>query len=100
MTTRGPGARSAGAWTRGSGGVRAGRRSIGAALVVALTDPAVVLLGGPWGPAILEAVRAEVERAPRRVAIEAAAVADEPALRAARTAALYQLRDAVLRAPR
>ena len=68
--------------------------------LVALADPAVVLLGGPWGPAILDAVRDEFERAPRHVPIEAAAVADEPALSAARAAALHQLRDAVVTAAR
>ena len=66
--------------------------------LVALADPAVVLLGGPWGPAVLEAVRAEVARAPRHVPIEAAAVGEEPALTAAREAALHQLRDAVVAA--
>jgi predicted NBD/HSP70 family sugar kinase len=70
------------------------------AALVALADPAVVVLGGPWGPAVLDAVRAESARAPRSVAIEAASVLDEPALTAARSAALRQLRDAVIAAPR
>ena len=68
--------------------------------LVALADPAVVVLGGPWGPAILDAVRDEFERAPRRVPVEAATVTDEPALTAAREAALRQLRDAVVAASR
>src|SRR4051812_14596841 len=68
--------------------------------LVALTDPAVVLLGGPWGPALLDAIREEFRRAPRHVPIEAAAVEHEPALGAARQSALQQLRDAVVTAPR
>ena len=64
--------------------------------LVALADPAVVLLGGTWGPAILDAVRVEFERAPRHVPIQAAADQDEPALNAARASALDQLRNAVV----
>ena len=68
--------------------------------VVALADPAVVLLGGSWGPhpSVLEAVAREFADAPRAVPVEAAAVTDEPALTAARDAALDQLRDAVVSA--
>jgi predicted NBD/HSP70 family sugar kinase len=63
---------------------------------MALADPAVVLLGGPWGrdPRVLGAVREEFAKAPRRVPVEAAG--DEPALTAAREAALRRLRDAVV----
>jgi predicted NBD/HSP70 family sugar kinase len=65
--------------------------------VVALTDPAVVLLGGSWGPRVLPAVAREFAAAPRHVPVEAAAV-EEPALAGAREAALQQLRDAVISA--
>jgi hypothetical protein len=67
---------------------------------VALADPAVVLVGGPWGrhPAVLAAVESEFARAPRHVPVEAAAVDEEPALAGARDAALRRLRDAIVAA--
>jgi predicted NBD/HSP70 family sugar kinase len=67
---------------------------------VALADPAVVLLGGPWGrhPAVLAAVAREFRRAPRNVPVAASAVQDEPALTGAREAALQQLRNAIVAA--
>jgi predicted NBD/HSP70 family sugar kinase len=65
---------------------------------VALADPAVILLGGPWGRHVLAAVRGEFERAPRHVPVEPAAVVDEPALAGARAAALHDLRDAIVAA--
>lgn len=66
--------------------------------VVALADPAVVLVGGAWGPSVLAAVAREFADAPRSVPVEAAAVDDEPALAAARETALAQLRDAIIAA--
>jgi predicted NBD/HSP70 family sugar kinase len=68
--------------------------------MVALTDPAVVLIGGPWGrnPRVLAAVAREFANAPRYVPIEAAALNDEPALAAARETALERLRDAIVNA--
>jgi predicted NBD/HSP70 family sugar kinase len=68
--------------------------------VVALTDPAVVLVGGSWGrhPSVLAAVAREFADAPRDVPVQAAAVNDEPALAAARETALQQLRDAIVTA--
>jgi predicted NBD/HSP70 family sugar kinase len=77
-------------------------RAVAGALsaVVALTDPAVVLVGGPWGrqPSVLASVAHEFADAPRSVPVQAAAVNDEPALAAARETALQQLRDAVITA--
>jgi hypothetical protein len=69
---------------------------------VALADPEVVLIGGPWGrqPAVLEAIAREFAQAPRHVPVEAATVEDEPALTGARAAALQRLRDAIVAAPR
>jgi predicted NBD/HSP70 family sugar kinase len=66
--------------------------------VVALTDPAVVLVGGPWGghPSVLAAVAHAFADAPLDVPVEAAAVNDEPSLTAARETALQQLRDAII----
>ena len=68
--------------------------------VVALADPAVVLVGGPWGrhPSVLSAVERELADAPLDVPVEAAAVSDEPSLAAARETALQQLRDAIIAA--
>ena len=68
------------------------------AAAVALTDPELVVLGGSWGahPAMLEAVREEFGAQPRHVPVRAAGVVDEPSLRGARSAALAELRAAVL----
>jgi predicted NBD/HSP70 family sugar kinase len=68
---------------------------------VALADPEVVLVGGPWGrhPAVLEAIAREFAQAPRHVPVEAASVEHEPALTGARDAALQRLRDAIVAAP-
>jgi predicted NBD/HSP70 family sugar kinase len=63
---------------------------------VALADPEVVLVGGPWGRALVSAIAAEFAHAPRHVPVRAAAVEAEPALAGARIAALRQLRDAVV----
>jgi hypothetical protein len=63
---------------------------------VSLADPALILLGGPWGPMVLPTVRSEFARAPRHVPVEAATVEHEPALTGAREAALEQLRDAIV----
>jgi predicted NBD/HSP70 family sugar kinase len=70
------------------------------AAVVALVDPEVVLIGGAWGrdPVVLAAIVREFAAAPRHVGVEAAAIADEPALTAARDRALRQLRERVIRA--
>ena len=70
-------------------------RAVAGALsgVVALTDPAVVLVGGPWGrhPTVLAAVAREFADAPLHVPVEAAVVTVEPSLTAARETALEQL---------
>ncbi|WP_037502583.1 ROK family protein [Solirubrobacter soli] len=67
-------------------------RALGGVLnaIVALTDPAVIVVGGRWGEAILPTL----EATPRTVSLQAAQV-DDP-LTAARAAALTQLRDAVV----
>ena len=66
------------------------------AAAVALTDPAAIVLGGPWARAVLGGVRREFARAPRHVPVELATVEHEPALAGAREAALEQLRDAIV----
>jgi predicted NBD/HSP70 family sugar kinase len=63
---------------------------------VALADPAVILLGGPWARAVLDPVRRQFARAPRHVPVELATVEVEPALAGARETALRQLRDAIV----
>ncbi|WP_067510387.1 ROK family transcriptional regulator [Actinoplanes sp. TFC3] len=70
------------------------------AAVVALTDPAEVILGGSWGPhpAILDAVSAVVARQPRPVPLHAATVTAEPSLTGARTDAITRLRTAIITA--
>ncbi len=69
---------------------------------VALADPAVVLVGGPWGrdPGVLAAIQSAFGQAARHVPVEAAAIDEEPALTGAREAALQQLRDAIVAAAR
>ncbi len=66
--------------------------------IVALADPARIVVGGPWGthPPILEALRAAAARLPRRAPVEPAAVTDRPALAGARLDAVTRLRAAIL----
>lgn len=66
--------------------------------LVTLADPEVVVIGGSWGPSLLDAITAECARSPRPVPIRAASVAN-PSLTGARAAALDLLRtDLVSRA--
>jgi predicted NBD/HSP70 family sugar kinase len=78
-------------------------RAVGGVLAatVALTDPELVVLGGPWGThaGLVAAVREELASQPRCVPVRPAAVLEEPSLRGARTAALQELREAVLVPP-
>ncbi|MBE2315836.1 ROK family transcriptional regulator [Solirubrobacter sp. CPCC 204708] len=64
--------------------------------IVALADPEVVVVGGPWGRAWLEPIAHAFAQAPRHVPLRPATVGDE--LVAARATALEQLRDAVVSA--
>jgi predicted NBD/HSP70 family sugar kinase len=86
-------------------GAQALRETLGRAVagvvaaIGALADPEVVLVGGSWGPALLDAVRAGVAELPRGVRLRAAAVTDEPALAGARADALDRLRAAITAAP-
>ncbi|WP_307830970.1 ROK family transcriptional regulator [Nucisporomicrobium flavum] len=70
------------------------------AALVALADPAAVVVGGPWGgnEAILDAVRAGFAGGPRKVAIRAAATTALPALTGARLDAASRLRAAIVAA--
>jgi predicted NBD/HSP70 family sugar kinase len=62
------------------------------AAVVAFADPALVIVGGTWGPRLLEPLRREFAGVP----LEAAAVVEQPSLRAARDAAVEQLREVIV----
>ncbi len=64
----------------------------------AFADPATVVLGGAWGgdEQIVRAVTLALAQAPRRVPIATATVTHEPALTAARDAALHALREAII----
>jgi len=65
------------------------------AAVIALADPQAVVVGGPWGPAVVGNIRAATEHMPRHVPIRAAEVTDAPVLTAVRAEALSRLRAAV-----
>ena len=64
------------------------------AALVALSDPALVIIGGTWGSDadILTAIKARSRELPRTTAIETAGVQHEPSLTGARREALEQLR--------
>lgn len=81
-----------GALARAVSGVLAG--------IVALVDPQLIVIGGPWGrsPDILDAIGRAASPYPRKVPIQAAAVTGEPSLAGARGAAIEQLRSAVVAA--
>jgi predicted NBD/HSP70 family sugar kinase len=68
------------------------------AAIVALADPALIVVGGPWGtrPRMLDAIRAAAAPLPRQAPIEAATVTDRPALTGARLDAVARLRAAIL----
>jgi predicted NBD/HSP70 family sugar kinase len=65
------------------------------AALVALADPEVVVLGGGWGPAVVDDVRERCARLPRPVPVRPAAVVAEPALTGARAHAVAALQAAV-----
>jgi predicted NBD/HSP70 family sugar kinase len=68
--------------------------------IVALTDPELVVLGGPWGthPQIFDAIATAAGRLPRRVTLRAAQLTVEPSLAGARSDALDRLRSRVVAA--
>ena len=91
----GPGARAA-----------ATRRVLGQAIagvlaaVVALADPEIVVVGGPWGshPVLLDLIAATTARLPRHARVRAAGLTAEPSLAGVRLEALSRLRSAILAA--
>ena len=82
------------------------RRVLGQAIagvlsaVVALADPQVVVVGGPWGshPVFLDLIAAATARLPRHVPVQAVALTAEPSLAGVRLEALSRLRAAILAA--
>jgi predicted NBD/HSP70 family sugar kinase len=68
------------------------------AAVVALADPAQIVLGGPWGrhPVVAEAITGSVANLPRPVPVRPASLTTEPSLAGAREAALTRLRTAII----
>ena len=65
------------------------------AAVVALTDPELVVVGGPWGHALLDTIGTFVAGQPRPVPVQAASLTREPALAGARADALRRLRASI-----
>lgn len=74
-------------------------QGIGGALSagVALTDPAVVIVGGSWGthPALLNAIHAHRKQLPRQIPVRPTAVTAEAPLAGARAHAITQLRRSI-----
>jgi predicted NBD/HSP70 family sugar kinase/DNA-binding transcriptional ArsR family regulator len=68
------------------------------AAVVALADPAEVVLGGPWGhhPELVAAIAGAVADLPRPVSVRAATLTVAPSLAGARADALLRLRAAIV----
>jgi predicted NBD/HSP70 family sugar kinase len=70
------------------------------AAIVALTDPRVVVIGGPWGsqPAVLRTIVTAAGRLPRPVPVRGARLTGHPSLAGARTDALTRLRTGIIHA--
>ncbi|GIF04744.1 ROK family transcriptional regulator [Actinoplanes siamensis] len=83
------------------GGDAATRAAIGQAVggvvaaVVAFADPLEIVVGGSWGPALIDSIRAATARMPRRAAIRPARLTSEPVLAGVRAEALSRLRSAI-----
>ena len=75
-------------------------RAIGSVLssVVALCDPELVVLGGPWGcrPAVVDAVRAAAVGLRQPIDVRPALVTEQAPLSGARTAAIRALGDSIV----
>jgi predicted NBD/HSP70 family sugar kinase len=62
------------------------------AAVVALADPEEVIVGGSWGPPLVDSIRSAAEALPRRVAVRVAEISGQPVLAGVRAEALSRLR--------
>ncbi|MEV4655999.1 ROK family transcriptional regulator [Micromonospora sp. NPDC049301] len=71
------------------------------AAIVALADPRLVIVGGPWGsqPAVLDAITTAFSQLPRHVEVRPALLTEEPSLTGARAEALDRLRSAIVALP-
>jgi predicted NBD/HSP70 family sugar kinase len=65
------------------------------AAIVALADPERVIIGGSWGPAIDDSIRAAVSGMPRHPTIQATRLIGEPGLIGARADALKRLHTSI-----
>jgi hypothetical protein len=65
------------------------------AAAVALCDPHEIVIGGPWGPAMVEAIRTATDDTPRPVPVRAARVTDDPVAAGVRGDAVDRLRTLV-----
>jgi predicted NBD/HSP70 family sugar kinase len=65
------------------------------AAAVALCDPQEIVIGGPWGPDLLAAIRTATDRTPRPVRVRAALVTDDPVATGVRGDAVDRLRAVV-----
>jgi predicted NBD/HSP70 family sugar kinase len=80
------------------------RRALGPAIggvlaaVVALADPELIIIGGPWGshPVILDLISAATARLPRHAPVRSAELTTQPSLAGARREALNRLRSAII----
>lgn len=70
------------------------------AATIAFADPRQVVLGGSWGPAVVDTVRAALLGKPRQVEIRAAAVTDNPVFTGVRADALRRLQAVIASAGR
>jgi predicted NBD/HSP70 family sugar kinase len=68
------------------------------AAIVALADPERVVIGGAWGPALLDPIRAALVDLARPVHVEKTEIAGDAALAGVRAAALIRLRSAIVAA--
>ncbi|GAA0531490.1 ROK family transcriptional regulator [Paractinoplanes ferrugineus] len=66
------------------------------AAAVTLADPGLIVLGGAWGPALLENIRAAVADLPRPAPVRPATAFAQPALSGARADAVERLRATVV----
>ena len=71
--------------------------AVGGALaaIVALADPERVIIGGSWGPALLDSIRGAVSGMPRQPSIQAAKLTGDPGLIGARADSLNRLHAAI-----
>ncbi|SCL49984.1 ROK family transcriptional regulator [Micromonospora chersina] len=65
------------------------------AAVIALADPQEVVVGGSWGPALIDSIRAATALMPRQVSVRPAELTSEPVLAGVRAEALRRLRASV-----